>query len=51
MTGKMNGTDGVCTTKGCVRAASDLIKNMNEDVSPCDDFYQVSDCLQQLNPR
>lgn len=42
MTGKMNGTDGVCTTKGCVRAASDLIKNMNEDVSPCDDFYQFA---------
>lgn len=42
-----NGTDGVCTTKGCVRAASDLIKNMNEDVSPCDDFYQVNNFCKQ----
>lgn len=32
----------VCLTQGCVRAASELITNMNEDVSPCDDFYQFA---------
>lgn len=32
----------VCLTKGCVRAASELIKNMDEEVSPCDDFYKFA---------
>ena len=32
----------VCLSKGCVRAASELITNMNELVSPCDDFYQFA---------
>lgn len=32
----------VCLTQGCVRAASELITNMNENVSPCTDFYQFA---------
>lgn len=39
---KFNESENVCVTKGCVRSASELIKNMNEDVSPCDDFYQFA---------
>ncbi|KAH9507107.1 NEDD8 protease nep2 [Dermatophagoides farinae] len=35
-------TTDVCLTQGCVRAASELITNMNENVSPCDDFYQFA---------
>ncbi|CAM6031901.1 unnamed protein product, partial [Sphagnum compactum] len=32
----------VCLTSACVKAAADLIKNMNENVSPCDDFYKFA---------
>ena len=29
----------VCLTKGCVKAAADLIESMDETVDPCSDFY------------
>ncbi|XP_054160650.1 neprilysin-2-like isoform X2 [Oppia nitens] len=32
----------VCLTPGCVKAAAELIKNINEKVSPCDDFYKFA---------
>lgn len=32
----------VCLTPGCVRAASEILRNMNESVSPCDDFYHFA---------
>ncbi|XP_011689066.1 PREDICTED: membrane metallo-endopeptidase-like 1 isoform X4 [Wasmannia auropunctata] len=32
----------VCLTPGCVHAASQVIKNMNPDVEPCDDFYKFA---------
>ena len=32
----------VCLTKGCVKAAADLIKSMDETVDPCSDFYNFA---------
>ncbi|CAG2104773.1 unnamed protein product [Medioppia subpectinata] len=34
--------DNVCLTAGCVKAAADLLKNINDKVSPCDDFYKFA---------
>ncbi|ODM96912.1 Membrane metallo-endopeptidase-like 1 [Orchesella cincta] len=31
-----------CETKGCVQAAATLLSNMDETVSPCDNFYQFA---------
>ena len=31
-----------CVTPGCVKAASEILQNMDESVNPCDDFYQFS---------
>jgi len=31
-----------CLTKGCVNAASDMIRSMDETADPCTDFYQFS---------
>ena len=31
-----------CLTKGCVNAASDMIRNMDETADPCTDFYQFA---------
>lgn len=31
-----------CMTPGCVKAASEILKNMDESVNPCDDFYQFA---------
>lgn len=36
------GKGQVCLTPGCVRAAADIIKNMDQRVDPCDDFYKYS---------
>merc|ERR1712032_30506 len=32
----------VCLTKGCVKAAADLINSMDEAVDPCSDFYNFA---------
>lgn len=32
----------VCLTPGCVKAAAEILKNMDERVNPCDDFYKYS---------
>ena len=34
--------DEVCLTEECVTAAADIIRNMNQSVDPCSDFYQFS---------
>ncbi|XP_076320540.1 neprilysin-1-like isoform X3 [Tachypleus tridentatus] len=33
---------GICITETCVRAAAELIKNMDPTANPCDDFYQYA---------
>jgi hypothetical protein len=30
----------VCATAGCIHAASDILKRMDQTVDPCDDFYK-----------
>uniref|UniRef100_T1JUD6 Peptidase M13 N-terminal domain-containing protein n=1 Tax=Tetranychus urticae TaxID=32264 RepID=T1JUD6_TETUR len=32
----------VCLTKGCVSAAADIIRNVDNSVDPCDDFYKFA---------
>lgn len=32
----------VCLTPGCVKAAAEILKNVDETVDPCDDFYKYS---------
>jgi neprilysin len=32
----------VCLTSGCVHAASKMLEQLNEDVEPCDDFYNFA---------
>ena len=34
--------DEVCLTEECVTAAADIIRNMDQSVDPCTDFYQFS---------
>lgn len=36
------GTDNVCLTPGCVKAAADILRNIDDKVDPCDDFYRYS---------
>ncbi|KAF5303211.1 hypothetical protein FQA39_LY10124 [Lamprigera yunnana] len=35
-------TKNVCLTPGCIHTASHILKNMDPNVDPCDDFYQFS---------
>ena len=32
----------MCLTKGCVKAAADLIQWMDDTVDPCSDFYDFA---------
>lgn len=32
----------VCLTEGCVKAAAEILKNMDQHVDPCNDFYRYS---------
>jgi predicted metalloendopeptidase len=32
----------MCTTPGCIHAASSILEKMDTSVDPCDDFYQFS---------
>lgn len=34
--------NNVCLTPGCVKAAAEILKNVDETVDPCDDFYKYS---------
>uniref|UniRef100_A0A6G1S6H5 Membrane metallo-endopeptidase-like 1 n=1 Tax=Aceria tosichella TaxID=561515 RepID=A0A6G1S6H5_9ACAR len=42
--GEQHITDGedICLTPGCVKAANEILKNMDNTVDPCDDFYRYS---------
>lgn len=40
---KSKSDDGeICLTKGCVQAASKMLDQMDENVEPCDDFYNFA---------
>lgn len=36
------GSNNVCLTPGCVKAAAEILKNIDERVEPCDDFYRYA---------
>ncbi|XP_015111053.1 neprilysin-2 [Diachasma alloeum] len=36
------GPDNVCNTSSCHRAASEVLKKMDRNVDPCDDFYRFA---------
>ena len=36
------GSGQYCMTKDCVMAAADLLANINENVDPCDNFYEFA---------
>ncbi|XP_063988790.1 neprilysin-2 isoform X2 [Diachasmimorpha longicaudata] len=38
----IRGPDATCTTPACVHAASKVLKNMDRNVEPCDDFYKFA---------
>ncbi|XP_043215653.1 neprilysin-2-like isoform X10 [Amphibalanus amphitrite] len=40
--GRSAGAQDICLTKGCVQAACSILNNMDEQVNPCDDFYQFA---------
>ena len=35
-------TGDLCTTAACVTAAADIIRHMDKDVHPCDNFYNFA---------
>ena len=34
--------ESLCTTKECVSTANILLNNMDDNIDPCDDFYQFA---------
>lgn len=32
----------ICTSKSCIKAANLILKNLDESVDPCDNFYKFS---------
>ncbi|XP_011257048.1 neprilysin-2 isoform X1 [Camponotus floridanus] len=39
---KSSECDNICLTTGCVNTASQVLKNMDRNVEPCDDFYKFT---------
>ena len=37
-----DGSTKHCLTPGCVQTASEILRNMDETVNPCDDFYKFA---------
>lgn len=37
-----NVSSKVCLTPGCVKAAAEILKNIDSQVNPCDDFYKYT---------
>uniref|UniRef100_A0A6G1SPT9 Membrane metallo-endopeptidase-like 1 n=1 Tax=Aceria tosichella TaxID=561515 RepID=A0A6G1SPT9_9ACAR len=41
-TNKLRDPDAICMSPGCVRAAAQILNNMDNQTRPCDDFYQFA---------
>lgn len=39
---KLRDTEAICMTPGCVRAAAQILNNMDNQTKPCEDFYQFA---------
>lgn len=42
MSNKVRDSDDICMSPGCVRAAAQILNNMDNQTRPCDDFYQFA---------
>lgn len=39
---KLRDSEAICMTPGCVRAAAQILNNMDNKTKPCEDFYQFA---------